>query len=150
MAEAVVPALLFIKFYNQLLLSFYLAKTHLNFPMRYKRKRYNAILFSVINSRQQFLLPVKSFCAHSFHYITGLVSLFLSGRITLKVISYHFHNYLFKIYKYPSPHFEKPTGSFIHCYRHAALFLHLKQWCITNEAVSLIQVHYAEKPRNPE
>ena len=77
-------------------------------------------------------------------------SLFLSGHITLKVIFYHFHHYLFKVYKYSSPHFEKPTGSFIHCYRHAALFLHLKQWCITNEAVSLIQVHYAEKPRNPE
>lgn len=82
--------------------------------------------------------------------IGRLLSLFLSGRITLKVIFYYFHNYLFKVYKYSTPHFEKPVGSFIHCYRHVAVFLHLKQWCITNEAVSLIQVHYAEKPRNPE
>jgi len=86
----------------------------------------------------------------SFQYISKSASLFLSGRITLKVIFYYFNNYLFKIYKYPSPHFEKPTGSFIHCYRHAVLFLHLKQWCINNKADSLIQVHYAEKPRNPE
>jgi hypothetical protein len=79
-----------------------------------------------------------------------LLSLFLSGRITLKVIFYHFHNYLFKIYKYPTPHFKKPPGSFVHRYRHAALFLHLKQWCIINEAVSLIQLHYAQIKRNPE
>jgi len=85
-----------------------------------------------------------------FLYVSKFLSLFLSGRITLKVIFYYLHNYLFKIYKYPIPQFEKPAGSFIHCYLHAAPFLHLKQWCITNEAASLIQLHYAQIKRNPE
>ena len=79
-----------------------------------------------------------------------LLSLFLYGRITRKVIFYYFHNYLFKIYKYPSPHFEKPTGSLINCYRYAPLFLHLNQWRIANEVVSLIHLHYAQIKRNPE
>jgi hypothetical protein len=146
--------------------------------MRHKRKRYNAILFPVINSRQQFLLLLKNFCEkklfiianvnisnsnngrkdrstifkerYLFNYLSKLVPQFLSGRITLKVIFYYFHHYLFKVYKYSNRYFGKPTGSFIHCYRHAALFLHLKQWCITNEAVSLIQLHYARIKRNPE
>lgn len=87
---------------------------------------------------------------YSFLYVSGIASLFLSGRITLKVIFYYFHHYIFKVYKYSSPHFEKPTCSFIHRCRYALHFLHLKQWEVSNETESLIQVHYAEKPRNPE
>jgi hypothetical protein len=78
------------------------------------------------------------------------LSLFLSGHITLKVIFYHFHHYIFKVYKYSSPHFEKPKRVLFEQYPGAPLFLHLKQWRIANEAESLIQIQYATKPRNPE
>jgi hypothetical protein len=61
-AEAVVPALLFIKYYKQFLPLFYQAKTHLNFSMRYKLQRYSTILFPVI-SRQQILVPVINYRA---------------------------------------------------------------------------------------
>lgn len=74
----------------------------------------------------------------------------LSGRITLKVIFYYFHHYIFKVYKCINQHFEKPKCVLFHQYRLAPLFLHLKQWQIANETESLIQLHYAEKPRNPE
>jgi hypothetical protein len=60
-AEAVVPALLFINIIDKPT-AFYQAKTHLNFSMRYKLQRYNVILFPVINRRQIFL-PVINFQA---------------------------------------------------------------------------------------
>lgn len=78
------------------------------------------------------------------------LSLFLYGRITLKIIFYHFHNYLFKIYKYPTPHFEKPKCVLFHRYRCTPLILHLGQWQIANETESLIHLHYAQIKRNPE
>ena len=185
MAEAVVPALLFIKYYRQFLppLS---GKNASKFSMRYKRKRYNGVLFPVISSRQKFLLLLKNFCEkklfittnvnisnsnngkkedHSpifkeryllfkerylFNYLSELVSLFLSGRITLKVIFYYFHHYLFEVYKCINENFEKPNSVLFQEYRCTPLFLHLGQWHIANEAESLIQLHYARIKRNPE
>lgn len=79
-----------------------------------------------------------------------LFFLFLSGRITLKVIFYYLHHFIFKVYTCSSRYFEKPAGSFVHRYRHVAASLRLKQWCINNEAVSLIHLHYAKIKRNPE
>lgn len=90
------------------------------------------------------------FVQHWFQYISRLASLFLSGRITLKVTFFHFSKYIFKSYKCINRHFEKPKKVLFHQYRCTPLFLHLKQWCITNEAVSLIQLHYARIKRNPE
>jgi hypothetical protein len=82
--------------------------------------------------------------------VCRFLSLFLSGRITLKVIFYYFHHYIFKVYKYSSHHFEKPNRALFQQYRAAPIFLHLKQWRIANEAESLILIQYATKPRNPE
>jgi hypothetical protein len=87
---------------------------------------------------------------YSFLCISGLASLFLSGHVTLKVIFYHFHHYIFKVYKYSSRHFEKPNRVLFAQYPGVPHFLHLKQWRIANEAESLIQIQYATKPRNPE
>ena len=86
----------------------------------------------------------------SFQYISRLVSLFLSGRITLKVIFYYFHHFIFKVYRYSSRYFEKPNRVLFEQYPGTLFFLHLKQWRIANEAVSLIQIQYSTKPRNPE
>jgi hypothetical protein len=146
--------------------------------MRYKRKRYVAILFPVINNRQQFLLLLKNSCKkklfiitnvnisnsntgrkdrstifkerYLFKYLSELLSLFLSDRITLKVIFYYFHQYLFKVYKYSSRYFEKPKRVLFYRYRCTPLILHLGQWQIANETESLIHLHYAQIKRNPE
>lgn len=85
----------------------------------------------------------------SFQYVLNFVSLFLSCRITLKAIFNHFHNYLFKVYKCINQHIEKPVSALFKQYRIAPLFLHLKQWCITNQTESLMVVQYATKPKNP-
>jgi hypothetical protein len=82
--------------------------------------------------------------------IAHLVSLFLSGSLTLKVIFYYFHHYLFKAYKCINEHFEKPKRVLFYRYRCTPLFLHLSQWQIANETESLIQLHYAQIKRNPE
>jgi hypothetical protein len=82
--------------------------------------------------------------------IAHLVSLFLSGRLTLKVIFYYFHHYLFKVYKCINENFEKPNSVLFQEYRCTPLFLHLGQWHIANETESLIQLHYAQIKRNPE
>jgi hypothetical protein len=82
--------------------------------------------------------------------IGNLLSLFRSGRITLKVIFYYFHHYLFKIYIFPRPHFEKPNRVLFQQYSCTPLSLHLGQWHIANETESLIQLHYARIKRNPE
>ena len=86
----------------------------------------------------------------SFRYVPRFAFLFLAGRITLKVIFYYFHHYLFKVFKYPSPHFEKPNHVLFKQYRCTPLFLHLNQWQIANETESLIQLHFAQIKRNPE
>lgn len=85
-----------------------------------------------------------------FQYACKFLSLLFSGRITLKVISHYFHHYLFKIYRCIQEHLKKKKYSLFLQYCCAPLFLHLKQWQTTNEAVSLTQVRYASKPRNPE
>lgn len=146
--------------------------------MRYKRKQYNAILFSVINSEKPFFLPLKSLCEkevfiitnlnilnpknrrkgcstifkgiYLYNYLSKLVFLFFSCRITLKVIFYHFHNYLFKVYKCINQHFEKPYSLLLQQHRSCPLFLHLKQWLVVNEKKSLMELHYAQIKRNPE
>jgi hypothetical protein len=82
--------------------------------------------------------------------IAHLVSLFLSGRLTIKVIFYYFHHYLFKAYKCINRHFEKPSSVLFKQYRIAPLVQLLKQWRTSNEAEILIQIHYALIKRNPE
>lgn len=147
--------------------------------MRYNEKRYNSILFPVINNRPQFLLPIKNHCAkedfiianenfsnlnnrrksnpacifkrrHSFQYVCSFLLLFLSGRITLKIIFYHFQHYITKAYKCITPHFEKPNRVLFYQYRCAPLSLHLSQWQMANETESLIHLHYMQIKRNPE
>jgi hypothetical protein len=86
----------------------------------------------------------------SFQYVLSLLSLFLSGRITLKVVFYYFHHYLFKVYKCINQHFEKPNQVLFQKYRCTPLVLHLSQWQIANETESLIQLHFAQIKRNPE
>ena len=86
----------------------------------------------------------------SFQYVLSLLFLFLSGRITLKVIFYYFHNYLFKVYKCINQHFGKPNQVLFQKYRCTPLSLHLSQWQIANETESLIQLHFAQIKRNPE
>jgi hypothetical protein len=176
-AEAVVPALLFINIINNCY-GFFQAKTHLKFSMRYKAKRYNSILFPVINNRQQFLLlknyhekegfiiakdnfsnldnheksgPAGIFkFRHPFQSICKALSLFLSGAITLKTIFHHFQHYIFKKYKSINEPIEKPTRRLFNQYPVTPLALHLAQWRSNNEAESLIHLHYAQIKRNPE
>lgn len=45
---------------------------------------------------------------------------------------------------------EKPSCVLFEQCRSTRLVLHLKQWHIINEVKSIIQLHYAQKPRNPE
>jgi hypothetical protein len=106
-----------------------------------------------INRMSIFLLYTTTFLfrdvRQQFLHVLRFFLLLLSGSITLKVIFSHFHNYIFKAYKRINPHFEKPTSTLFQPYQCAPLFLHLKQWQVAN-AVSLIQLHYAQKPKNPE
>lgn len=88
---------------------------------------------------QQFLL-----------FIGRCLFLFLSGTLTLKTIFNYFQNYIFKRYTCIKEYIEKPTILLFQQYPVAPLVLHLAQWRLANEAESLIVVHYASKPRNPE
>jgi len=45
---------------------------------------------------------------------------------------------------------EKPDQFIVQRYKSYRLYLRLMQWKKNNEAKSLIQLHYASKPRNPE
>lgn len=87
---------------------------------------------------------------YSFQDESRLVSIFLSGSFTLKIIFYYFHHYITKAYQCIHQHFEKPTSLLFQQYRIAPLVLHLAQWRLANEAESLMVVQYATKPRNPE
>jgi hypothetical protein len=55
----------------------------------------------------------------------------------------HFYQNLQKAYK---SHFEKP----LQAYFNLQFFLLLKQWQISKQINSLIEVHYAQIKRNPE
>jgi hypothetical protein len=85
-----------------------------------------------------------------YQQICPTLFLLLSGTITLKTIFHHFQNYIFKKYECIKEQFEKPTILLFKQYPVAPLVLHLAQWRLANEAESLIVVHYASKPRNPE
>jgi hypothetical protein len=146
--------------------------------MRYKTKRYNSILFLVINNRQQFLLQKNYYakegfmiaedtfsnldndeknglacifkCRHPFQSTCRALYLFLLGRITLKTIFCYFQHDIFKGYKLINEHIEKPTRQLFNQYPVTPLALHLAQWHSINEAESLIHLHYAQIKRNPE
>lgn len=68
--------------------------------------------------------------------------LFLITDIVCSIL-YHFHQNLQKIYK---SHFEKQ----FHQHFNFRFSLHLKQWQISKQINSLIEVHYAQIKRNPE
>lgn len=87
---------------------------------------------------------------HFFQHTWKFLSLLLSGRITLKTILNYFRHYLTRVCEYANEHFLKVKWRLFRKYRCAPLFLHLKQWQNTNEAVSLSQILYVSKPRNPE
>jgi hypothetical protein len=111
----------------------------------------NKKLYRLFSKTAALKKPARQGYFHqSLLRLWGLLYLFLSGTITLKVIFYHFHNYIFKKYQTLNELFEKPYRSPFQHYRIAPLFLHLKQWRNANEAESLIQVQYATKPKNPE
>ena len=104
------------------------------------------IIYTFNNEAEELFLYVQQ----SLLLIWRCLYLFLSGIITLKTIFYHFHHYITKAYKCINQHFEKPNRSLFQQYRCFPLFLHLGQWQASNEEESLIQVHYAAKPKNPE
>ena len=83
-----------------------------------------------------------------FSNIDHLLSLLLSGRYTLGITFYYFDTYIF--HRYFNPHFEKPACVLFQQRRHLPLSLHLTQWLRTNQAASLIQLHFAQIKRNPE
>lgn len=43
----------------------------------------------------------------------------------------------------------KPNIPFRH-YKNYRMVIRLRQWCMTNQARSLMQAHYSSHPRNPE
>jgi hypothetical protein len=110
----------------------------------------NNIIFQPTNSTNCIIQIRITRNRSIYQRICRCLFLFLFGTITLKRIFYHFQNYNFKRYKCINQHFEKPASVLFQEYRIAPLFLHLKQWRITNEAESLMVVQYAMKPRNPE
>jgi len=100
------------------------------------------------------LLRMKSYCLYHIinidslgynHQVQNLLYYFI-----LPNIFFRFHRLISKTYKFIELPFEKPHQFLHRRYKSNRIFLHLRQWQIANETVSLIHLHYAQIKRNPE
>ncbi|HEY5463208.1 MAG TPA: hypothetical protein VIJ95_08125 [Hanamia sp.] len=71
----------------------------------------------------------------------------LSIEAIVLFLSHHYFGIEDKFIELP---FEKPHQFLHRRYKSNRIFLHLSQWQIANETVSLIHLHYAQIKRNPE
>jgi hypothetical protein len=73
----------------------------------------------------------------------------LAHHFILSKIFYHFQKHIAEVTPYIYSNFEKPHLSSRQQYKNFRFYLHLLQWKINNQFRSLIQILYAEKPKNP-